>query len=124
VTAGPGTIKKLVNDPADVPAELVAAFADAHPDIVRRIAERVLVRAERPEAKVGIVTGCGSGHEPAFLGYAGAGCADVVAVGNTFAALSPDAILTSIQHANRGRGVLLERRLLLPVTEDLTWTMR
>jgi dihydroxyacetone kinase len=103
----PGTLKKLVNDPADVAPELVAAFAAAHPDIVRRVAERVLVRADQPSDKVGIVTGGGSGHEPAFLGYVGAGCADAVAVGNIFAAPSPDAILTSIQHADRGRGVLL-----------------
>jgi dihydroxyacetone kinase len=102
-----GTIKKLVNDPADVAVELVAAFAGAHPDIVRQVAERVLVRTEQPAAKVGIVTGGGSGHEPAFLGYVGAGCADAVAVGNIFAAPSPDAILTSIEHADCGRGVLL-----------------
>jgi len=107
VTPVAGTIKKLVNDPADVAVELAAAFADAHPDIVRRVAERVLVRTEQPAAKVGIVTGGGSGHEPAFLGYVGAGCADAVAVGNIFAAPSPDAILTSIEHADRGRGVLL-----------------
>jgi dihydroxyacetone kinase len=107
VTAVPGTIKKLVNDPANVAIELVAAFADAHPDIVQRVAERVLARAGRPAAKVGIVTGGGSGHEPAFLGYVGAGCADAVAVGNIFAAPSPDAVLTSIEHANHGRGVLL-----------------
>lgn len=107
MTDVPGTIKKLVNDPADVAVELVAAFAGAHPDIVQSVAERVLVRAGRPAAKVGIVTGGGSGHEPAFLGYVGAGCADAVAVGNIFAAPSPDAILTSIEHADHGRGVLL-----------------
>lgn len=107
MTAVPGTIKKLVNDPANISAELVAAFAEAHPDIVRKVAERVLVRAEQPAAKVGIVTGGGSGHEPAFLGYVGAGCANAVAVGNIFAAPPPDAILASIEHANRGRGVLL-----------------
>src|SRR6266516_1016267 len=107
MTAVLGTIKKLVNEPADVAIELVAAFADAHPDIVQRVAERVLVRTEQPAAKVGIVTGGGSGHEPAFLGYVGAGCADAVAVGNIFAAPSPDAIFASIEHADRGRGVLL-----------------
>ena len=65
------------------------------------------MRAEQAADKVGIVTGGGSGHEPAFLGYVGAGCADAVAVGNIFAAPPPDAILASIEHANRGRGVLL-----------------
>jgi dihydroxyacetone kinase len=103
----PGTLKKLINDPADVALELVAAFAAAHPDIVRRVSGRVLVRADQTSDKVGIVTGGGSGHEPAFLGYVGTGCADAVAVGNIFAAPSPDAILTSIQHADRGHGVLL-----------------
>ena len=103
----PGTLKKLVNDPAEVAVELVAAFASAHPDVVRRVAERVLVRADQTSDKVGIVTGGGSGHEPAFLGYVGPGGADAVAVGNIFASPSPDAILTSIQHADRGRGVLL-----------------
>jgi len=107
MTAAGGTIKKLVNDPANVSAELVGAFADAHPDMVRRVADRVLARAQQPAAKVGIVTGGGSGHEPAFLGYVGAGCADAVAVGNIFAAPPPDAILTSIEQADRGRGVLL-----------------
>src|SRR5579859_3483802 len=107
MTAVPGTIKKLVNDPANIAAELVAAFADAHPTILRRVSERVLVRAERSAAKVGIVGGGGSGHEPAFLGYVGAGCIDAVAVGYVFAAPPPDAILASIEHADRGRGVLL-----------------
>lgn len=107
MTRVPGTLKKLVNDPADVALELAAAFADAHPDVVRRVAERVLARADQTSDKVGIVTGGGSGHEPAFLGYVGAGCADAVAVGNIFTSPSPDAILTSIQHADRGRGVLL-----------------
>ncbi len=107
MTSAPGTLKKLVNDPADVAVELADAFAAAHPDMVRRVAERVLVRADQPSNKVGIVTGGGSGHEPAFLGYVGAGCANAVAIGNVFAAPSPDAILTSIQHADRGRGVLL-----------------
>jgi phosphoenolpyruvate---glycerone phosphotransferase subunit DhaK len=107
VTVAGGTIKKLVNDPANVATELVAAFADAHPDIVRRVADRVLARAERPATKVGIVTGGGSGHEPAFLGYVGVGCADAVAVGNIFAAPPPDAILASVEQADSGRGVLL-----------------
>jgi phosphoenolpyruvate---glycerone phosphotransferase subunit DhaK len=107
VSAVPGTLKKLVNDPADVAVELVAAFACAHPDVVRQVAERVLVRADQTADKVGIATGGGSGHEPAFLGYVGAGGADAVAVGNIFTSPSPDAILTSIQHADRGRGVLL-----------------
>ncbi len=81
-----GTVKKLVNDPADAALEFVAAFAAAHPDLVAQVGERVVARAVRPGPKVGVVTGGGSGHEPAFLGYVGPGLADAVAVGNVFAA--------------------------------------
>jgi dihydroxyacetone kinase len=107
MTAVAGTIKKLVNDPADAALELVEAFAGAHPDIVRRTGDRVLVRADDPARKVGVVTGGGSGHEPAFLGYVGLGLADAVAVGNVFAAPAPDAILDSIKAADHGLGVLV-----------------
>ena len=102
-----GTLKKLVNQPEDVALELVDAFAGAHPHVVRKVADRVLARAGETRAKVGVVTGGGSGHEPAFLGYVGPGLADAVAVGNVFAAPSPDAVLGSIRAADSGRGVVL-----------------
>jgi dihydroxyacetone kinase-like protein len=108
MTTDVGTIKKLVNDPAELAIELVEAFADAHPELVQRTGARVLARAESGSpGKVGIATGGGSGHEPAFLGYVGLGMADSVAVGNVFAAPSPDVILESIVEADHGGGVLL-----------------
>ena len=102
-----GTLKKLINDPCRVVDEMLEGFTTAHADIVSRPAPRVVSRAKKPEAKVGLAIGGGSGHEPAVLGYVGYGMADVAAVGNIFAAPSPDIIYESIVQADGGKGVVL-----------------
>ena len=55
----------------------------------------------------GSCIGGGSGHEPAFLGYVGRGLADGAAIGNIFAAPSPDVCLDAIRAVSTGMGVLL-----------------
>src|SRR4030067_350310 len=56
--------------------------------------------------KVGLVIGGGSGQEPIFLEFIGKGYPDAVAMGNIFAAPSPDIILAATKAVDRGRGVL------------------
>lgn len=102
-----GAIKKLLNDPAAAVDELLDGFVLAHPDIVVLGSARVVARARPVGAKVGMTIGGGSGHEPAFLGYVGVGMADTAAVGNVFAAPSPDAVFESIRLASHGQGVVL-----------------
>ena len=55
---------------------------------------------------MGLVFGGGSGHEPIFLEYIGKGYPDAIAMGNVFAAPSPDIVLAATKAADRGRGVL------------------
>jgi len=102
-----GVRKKLINDPFDAVDEMVDGFVAAHSDIVRRVAERVVVRFPPDRPKVGLVIGGGSGHEPAFLGYVGPGLADAAAIGNIFAAPSPETCLTAIRATSTGMGVIL-----------------
>jgi dihydroxyacetone kinase-like protein len=102
-----GVLKKLINDPFDAVDEMLEGFVAAHSGIVRLAAERVVARAVPGRAKVGLVIGGGSGHEPAFLGYVGEGVADAAAIGNIFAAPSPDYCLDAIRAASGGMGVLL-----------------
>ena len=65
-------MKKLLNDPAEVVKESLAGLAAAHGDLVRYDAEaQILVRAGAPAAKVGLVSGGGSGHEPMHGGFVG-----------------------------------------------------
>lgn len=100
-------MKKLINDPFDAVDEMVEGFVAAHGDVVRLVGERVVARRTAPARKVGLVIGGGSGHEPAFLGYVGSGLADAAAIGNIFAAPSPDVCLEAIRAASTGMGVLL-----------------
>ncbi len=105
--ASGGALKKLINDPFDVVDEMLDGFVAAHGDMVRLVGERVVARHPGDRAKVGLVIGGGSGHEPAFLGYVGPGLADAAAVGNIFAAPSPETCLDAIRAASTGMGVVL-----------------
>jgi dihydroxyacetone kinase len=99
--------KKLINDPFDAVDEALEGFVAAHAEIVELAEPRVVVRRTRATGKVGLVVGGGSGHEPAFAGYVGAGMADSAACGNIFASPPPNVILGAIHAANHGRGVLM-----------------
>src|SRR5258708_20738593 len=102
-----GALKKLINDPFDAVDEMLEGCGGAHADIGRRGGEGAVARHPVGAPKVGLVIGGGSGHEPAFIGYVGAGLADAAAVGNVFAAPSPGVCLDAIRAASTGMGVLL-----------------
>ncbi len=101
-------LKKFINDPRDVVEEMLEGFLAAHQKQVKRLeTSRVVVRKEVPiKDKVGLVTGGGSGHKPAFIGYVGKGLMDGVAVGDIFSSPSAEQIYDAIKAVNSGRGVL------------------
>jgi dihydroxyacetone kinase-like protein len=76
-------MQKFVNEPSLAVDEMLQGFVKAHPDLVSSTGnERVLKYKHAPvKGKVGIVTGGGSGHKPAFIGYIGRNMCDAVAVG-------------------------------------------
>jgi len=102
-------MKKFINSPQNLIEEMLEGFVAANSNKVRRLeTERVLVRKDAPiKGKVGIVTGGGSGHKPAFIGYIGKGLVDAVAVGDIFAAPPVQRAYEAIKAANGGKGVLL-----------------
>jgi dihydroxyacetone kinase len=68
---------------------------------------RGIVATVRNETRrVGVVTGGGSGHEPAFFGYVGPGYADGAAIGNVFASPSATPIVEVVERVDLGEGVL------------------
>ena len=54
-----------------------------------------------------IVTGGGSGHEPAFIGYIGENLCDAAAVGEVFSSPTAAAFLEAFRAADHGKGVAL-----------------
>ena len=101
-------MKKIINDPYDVVDEMLEGFLDVHKKYVRKLdAARTVVRADAPVAgKVGVITGGGSGHKPAFIGFIGPGMLDAVAVGEIFTSPPPLACFEAAKAANAGKGVL------------------
>lgn len=98
-------MKKFLNLPDDAVDEMLAGFLAAHADLVEERGPRVLAARHRRNG-VAIVTGGGSGHKPAFIGYLGAGMLDAVAVGDVFTSPPARTIYHAIRAANRGHGVL------------------
>ncbi|MGY5803980.1 dihydroxyacetone kinase subunit DhaK [Rhizobium sp. LEGMi12c] len=101
-------MQRFINNPDEVVEDTVKGFIKAHSDIVR-LAEnpRVVVAKDAPHAgKVGVITGGGSGHEPAFIGYTGKNMLDAVAVGELFSSPTAKSFHDAIREANGGRGVI------------------
>lgn len=99
-------MKKIINNPDNVVSEMLEGMAKAHPELIYFKEFEVISRRVK-SSKVGIVSGGGSGHEPAHAGYVGKGMLDAAVAGNVFASPSPDRILKGIEEANGGEGVLL-----------------
>lgn len=101
-------MKKFINSSENLVEEMLSGFVAANSDKVKRKKERVLTRKEAPiEDKVGLVTGGGTGHQPALIGYLGKGMFDAVAAGNIFASPGVEACYDAIKAADSGRGVLV-----------------
>jgi dihydroxyacetone kinase-like protein len=99
-------MKKFINDPYDVVDEMLEGFLDVHQKYIRKLENaRSVVRADGLVAdKVAIVTGGGSGHKPAFIGFVGQGMLDAVAVGEIFTSPPPLACIEAAKAAHAGNG--------------------
>lgn len=99
-------MKKIINDPNAVVEEMLMGIEISNPDVIYD-REGVVIARKNKSDKVGLVSGGGSGHEPAHAGYVGYGMLDAAVSGNVFASPSPDRVLKGIQLADSGHGVLL-----------------
>ena len=101
-------MKKLINDPANITAELLEGFTLAYADKVKLESGKLVVRTQpKGVEKVALVTLGGAGHEPALSGFVGEGMLDISVVGDIFAAPAAPKVLEALKKANRAAGVLL-----------------
>ncbi|MFR5524519.1 MAG: dihydroxyacetone kinase subunit DhaK, partial [[Clostridium] innocuum] len=91
-------MKKIINDPNTVVEEMLQGIEIANPMVLYDREGAVIARKDKRD-KVGLVSGGGSGHEPAHAGYVGYGMLDAAVSGNVFASPSPDRVLRGIQLA-------------------------
>ena len=99
-------MKKIFNCPDDVVSEALIGLALANPQLEYVPGAEVICNKQK-SGNVGVVSGGGSGHEPAHAGYVGRGMLDAAVAGNVFSSPSPDRILEGIRRADSGKGVLL-----------------
>ncbi len=104
-------MKKLINDPVRVVDEVVEGLALADDRLMLLPDETVVIRADHRElkdaGKVAIISGGGSGHEPAHAGYVGSGMLTAAIAGAVFTSPSVDAVLKTILTVGGPSGVLL-----------------
>ena len=97
-------MKKIINDPEHVVSEMLAGIEISDSSLKYIPGFEVIARREPNKEKVAIISGGGSGHEPAHAGYVGLGMLDA---GNVFASPSPDRILEAIHQVGGDKGVLM-----------------
>lgn len=99
-------MKKIINDPEHVVSEMLAGIEISDSSLKYIPGFEVIARREPNKEKVAIISGGGSGHEPAHAGYVGLGMLDAAVAGNVFASPSPDRILEAIHQVGGDKGVL------------------
>ena len=104
-------MKKLINDPRAVVREMVEGLVDLAPGQALLEGENVVLRAGLPpyeeRREVAVLSGGGSGHEPAHAGYVGQGMLHAAVAGDVFTSPSVDAVLAAIRAVAGPPGVLL-----------------
>ena len=101
-------IKKILNeDVSNVVEESLTGYLTAYRKYYKKIEDyNAFYYKGHRQNKVALVIGGGSGHEPLFTGYCGAGLADAVACGNVCASPNPELITEAARAVDQGKGVL------------------
>ncbi|MGA8029951.1 MAG: dihydroxyacetone kinase subunit DhaK, partial [Bryobacteraceae bacterium] len=103
-------MKKLINHPHAVVEEMTQGFLATNPGLARLANHYVLLRSDATEIRdrqVALISGGGSGHEPAHAGYVGAGMLSAAVAGEVFTSPSPDSVFAAIKAVAGKFGVLL-----------------
>ncbi|MCG1010506.1 dihydroxyacetone kinase subunit DhaK [Salinicoccus sp. ID82-1] len=99
-------MKKLINDRESFLTDMLDGLElrDGNVDIIEGT---VVVRKDKKKSGVALVSGGGSGHEPAHAGYVAKGMLDAAVCGEVFTSPTPDKVLAAIKAVDNGDGVLL-----------------
>ena len=102
-------MQKIINDPKCFVEDMLCGYEKCHIQTIKRTDNpKVFVRRDLDKAagRVGVVSGGGAGHMPAFIGYVRPGMLGAVAVGKIFVAPDANAFLDAFKAADMGKGVV------------------
>lgn len=101
-------MKKFINGVDQVEDQMIQGMVKAYPRYLRKLdCGNVVVRAQKKEGKVALISGGGSGHEPAHGGYVGEGMLDAAVAGAVFTSPTPDQVYEGIKAVATDAGVLM-----------------
>ena len=101
-------MKKIMNNVDTVENEMVLGMVKAYPQYIKKLdCGNVVVRARKKEGKVALISGGGSGHEPAHGGFVGEGMLDAAVAGPVFTSPTPDQIYEGIKAIATDKGVFM-----------------
>lgn len=100
-------MKKIMNTPQNAVLEMCGGIAQANPDVVLNPKYKIIRRRELNKDKVMLISGGGSGHEPAHAGYVGEGMLDAAVCGDIFASPSQIQVYQAIKETAGSKGTLL-----------------
>lgn len=103
-------MKKLINNPRNLVREVLEGLVDTTPGLALLAHEDVIVRHDERQPgdrEVAVLSGGGSGHEPAHAGYVGHGMLAGAIAGDVFTSPSVDAVLAGIRATAGPRGAVL-----------------
>lgn len=99
-------MKKLINNPENLVVEMCKGFVLAHPELQFTESHKIISRKQKHN-NVALISGGGSGHEPAHAGFVGTGMLDAAVCGDVFASPSQIQVYKALQHVATDKGVLM-----------------
>ncbi|PEY29952.1 dihydroxyacetone kinase subunit DhaK [Bacillus cereus] len=100
-------MKKIINQPETLVMEMCNGMVMAHPELELLKKYKVIKKKEMNENKVTLISGGGSGHEPAHAGLVGKGMLDAAVCGDVFASPSQIQVYQAIKATASKKGTLL-----------------
>lgn len=100
-------MKKIINKPETLVSEMCSGLAIAHPELEFMKKYKVIKKKAIDADKVTLISGGGSGHEPAHAGFVGRGMLDAAVCGDVFASPSQIQVYQAIKATAGKKGVLL-----------------
>lgn len=100
-------MKKIINKPETLVREMCSGLVLAHPELEFISKYKIVKKRELNGDKVTLISGGGSGHEPAHAGFVGQGMLDVAVCGDVFASPSQIQVYQAIKASASKKGTLL-----------------
>ncbi|MBQ4444181.1 MAG: dihydroxyacetone kinase subunit DhaK [Clostridia bacterium] len=100
-------MKKIMNTPETFVYDMCHGLAKAHPELEFVEKFKIVKKVDVNPDKVSLISGGGSGHEPAHAGFVGKGMLDCAVCGDVFASPSQVQVYNAIKQVATDKGVLL-----------------